>query len=248
LSQLRHLIRAGRYDQAELLAARLVEGPQRVTAWAYRAIAWRMTSDARWPWLEQGGALVRTYDITAALPPLDALATDLRAIHTAIAAPLDQSTRGGTQTDGPLFARVEPSIRAAREAIRSAVQDHAAALRQLDPAHPAQMGAELSRPRFAGAWSVRLGGGGHHVSHVHPAGWISSALYVALPVGAGDSGQGRLTIGDPPAELGTGMAPTHTVIPCAGELTLFPSYTWHGVTPSLPGERLTIAFDVARPR
>ena len=53
--------------------------------------------------------------------------------------------------------------------------------------------------RFSGSWSVRLTGEGFHVNHVHPAGWISSAFYVALPEAAmgGDAHAGWLSIGEP---------------------------------------------------
>jgi len=248
LAQLRHLVRAARWEQAEMLASRLVAGPQAMTAWAYRHTAWRMMDDPRLRWLDQEGALVRTYDISASLPPLDRLAETLRAIHRDRAQPIDQSVRHGTQTDGPLFARIDPVIRATREAIRAAVAAHIRGLPPLGPDHPAWAEAPEARPRFTGAWSVRLTGGGHHVSHIHPAGWLSSALYIALPDGMGAGEDGLLTLGTPPAELGISLAPLRTIRPQAGHLALFPSHAWHGVTPSLPGERLTIAFDVARPR
>jgi len=247
LALLRHLIRAARWDQADGLASRLVNGPQGLTAWAYRHTVWRMTGDARLAWLDQDGALVRSYDIAAELPELARLAETLRAVHIASGTPLDQSVRSGTQTEGSLFARIDPVIRATREAIRGVVARHIADLPELPPGHPAGATQRTSRPRFNGSWSVRLSEGGHHVSHIHPSGWISSALYVALPDTPEASEQGRLTIGAPPAELGIPLAPLRMLRPQAGRLTLFPSHAWHGVTPSPPGERLTIAFDIARP-
>ena len=246
LAQLRHLVRAHRWDQADMLASRLVNGPQAMTAWAYRHTAWRMMGDPRLSWLDQHGALVQTYDITASLPSLDRLAQVLRAIHIDVAAPIDQSVRKGTQTDGPLFARIDPIIRATREAIRATIARHVRNLPALDPGHPARTDSPEANPRFSGSWSVRLTDGGHHVSHIHPNGWLSSALYIGLPEGLGE--HGALTFGAPPAELDIPMAATLKIRPEAGHLTLFPSYAWHGVTPSPPGERLTIAFDVARPR
>ena len=35
--------------------------------------------------------------------------------------------------------------------------------------------------------------------------------------------------------------------PKPGRLVLFPSTMWHGTEPFAAGERLTVAFDVARP-
>jgi hypothetical protein len=245
LAILRHLIRAQRFDQADQLAARLVDSPESVTAWAYRHTAWRATGDPRLDWLEQGGALVRSFDLAADLP-LDRLRAVLEEVHGAAGQPLDQSVRGGSQSDGPLFARIEPEIQAVRAAAEAAIGRYRAALPAPDFGHPLLSAATQGRPRFAGAWSVRLtGGGGHHTNHIHGLGWLSSALYVALPPMAGQDGW--LTIGAPPAELALDMPPRSTVEPKPGRLVLFPSWLWHGVTPFGDGERLTIAFDVARP-
>ena len=42
------------------------------------------------------------------------------------------------------------------------------------------------------------------------------------------------------------LPPFRTVEPKPGRLALFPSYMWHGTRPFGEGERLTVAFDVAR--
>ena len=103
--------------------------------------------------------------------------------------------------------------------------------------------------RFAGSWSVRLTGEGFHVNHVHPAGWISSAFYVALPEAAmgGEAHAGWLSLGEPQAELGLDLPPIRLIEPRPGRLVLFPSTMWHGTRPFATGERLTVAFDVASP-
>jgi hypothetical protein len=102
--------------------------------------------------------------------------------------------------------------------------------------------------RFAGSWSVRLTGGGRHVNHVHPAGWISSALYVVLPGedGKGEPRGGWLTLGEAD-ELGVSVPALRNVEPRPGRLVLFPSTMWHGTRPFVDGERLTVAFDIAPP-
>ena len=78
-------------------------------------------------------------------------------------------------------------------------------------------------------------------------GWLSSALYVALPdsTGSGDCNDGWLTLGVPQAELGLDLPPLRRVGPKPGTLALFPSTMWHGTVPFSDGEQLTIAFDVA---
>jgi predicted 2-oxoglutarate/Fe(II)-dependent dioxygenase YbiX len=106
------------------------------------------------------------------------------------------------------------------------------------------------RIRFAGSWSVRLRSGGRHSNHIHPQGWISSALYLGLPSrSAGEPGDsGWLTLGEPDDLLGIKLPPWRTIEPKPGQLVLFPSTMWHGTLPFTDGERLTVAFDVASPR
>jgi hypothetical protein len=103
--------------------------------------------------------------------------------------------------------------------------------------------------RFSGSWSVRLRGGGRHANHVHPKGWISSALYIGLPDRAqGDADDaGWFTVGEPQEALGLNLMPRLKIEPKPGHLVLFPSWMWHGTVPFADGERLTVAFDVRPP-
>jgi len=245
----RHLLRTG---QAEAAAARIEPLLARADAeqlWPYAAIAWRLTGDARADWLEGDARLVGVYDLGDAVGDLNALAACLRALHGMQAAPLGQSVRGGTQTDGPLFARAEPEIRQLRSAILNAVRAHVGQLPPADPRHPL-LRHRPERLRFAGAWSVRLTGrgGGRHTNHIHPQGWLSSAFYVAVPPEAerGAAPAGWLTLGEAPHELGIDLPPLRQVEPKPGRLVLFPSLMWHGTLPFDAGERLTVAFDIAR--
>jgi tetratricopeptide (TPR) repeat protein len=246
--RIRHLLRTGRTEQALPLIDRELQGPRAAAVWPYAALAWRLADDARRNWLERGGKLVSVVDLADKLPPLDRLSEVLRSIHKARGEYLDQSLRGGTQTDGPLFSRIEPEIRALRAAVVEAIETYVAQLPD-DPGHPLLRHRRERRVRFAGSWSVRLKDQGYHVSHVHPQGWISSALYVALPA-AVDSGsnEGWLQLGEPRPELGLGLDPMAHVKPVPGRLVLFPSWMWHGTIPFPAGERLTVAFDVAIPR
>ncbi|KQN89827.1 hypothetical protein ASE95_16790 [Sphingomonas sp. Leaf231] len=244
----RHLLRAGRPDAARAaLDGRL--GRDTHDLWPLAALAWRLTGDPRGDWLERGGDLVRVFDLAGELGPIDALAATLRTLHRTIAAPLDQSLRGGTQTDGPLFARLDPAIARLRDAVRGAVARYVAGLPPPDAAHPL-LGLPRDRLRFAGSWSVRLTDRGHHVDHVHPAGWISSACYVALPDAVAGEEQARagwLSLGDAPTLDGGALPPWRQVEPRPGRLVLFPSYMWHRTHAFAAGERLTVAFDIARP-
>lgn len=247
--RIRHYLRTGRAREAADLAEPVTKGPAGFMVWPYLSAAWRLLGNPRWEWLEGDERLVGIYDLTEALPPLDALAERLRGLHIASGQPLEQSVRGGTQTDGILFARAEPEIRSLRAAIVAAVERHIDQLPPPDPAHPTLSPRRDARIRFSGSWSVRLTAAGHHANHIHPAGWFSSALYVALPDEAerGPAPAGWLTLGEPQAELGLDLAPFRMVEPKPGRLVLFPSTMWHGTRPFAAGERLTVAFDVAQP-
>jgi len=249
---IRNLIRLGRHDEALRLAERSFGEQGDLHLWPYRALLWRLVGDERWHWLEGDERLIAGYDIGLSTSEMTALADVLRAIHVGNGQPLDQSVRGGTQTDGNLLAREEPEIRRLRQALLDTVARHVAQLPSPDPRHPT-LPAVREPLRVAGAWSVRLTGTGFHVDHVHYQGWLSSALYVALPEGesgidrAGDSEAGWLTFGECLSLLPDFKA-FRTIEPRVGRLALFPSTTWHGTRPFGEGERMTVAFDIARPR
>jgi tetratricopeptide (TPR) repeat protein len=249
LWRVRHLLRVGAADAALPLIHHGLSGATAAEIWPYAATAWRVTGDPRCDWLEADSSLVQAIDLRAALPPLDELAETLRKLHVAKGEYLDQSVRGGTQTDGPLLSRVDPIIRHLRSAIVTAVRGYLNALPPADPRHPLLRHRRDRVVRFAGSWSVQLRSGGRHSNHVHPQGWISSALYVALPPRRpGDPDDaGWLTLGAPAEDLGLGLEPTQKVEPKPGRLVLFPSWMWHGTVPFAEGGRLTVAFDVRPP-
>lgn len=247
--RMRHDLRNHRLDLAMARIETWLDARQANLFWPYAATVWRMAGDMRADWLESDDRLVSVLDIRDDLPPLDRLAEVLRGLHTARDQHLDQSVRGGTQTDGVLFARIEPEIRQMRAAISKAVKAHIAQLPPPDAKHPTLAVRRDRNPRFSGSWSVRLPSQGFHANHVHPEGWLSSALYVSLPETLGKEGRhdGWFTTGCPQEELGLTIPPTRRIEPKPGTLVLFPSTMWHGTVPFDGGERLTIAFDVAAP-
>lgn len=248
IRRVRHNLRTGRIAAAKAEVEAWLATPHAMPMWPYAGTVWRLTDDPRWQWLESQQGLVSVLDIADTLPPLPRLRDVLHGLHRARGEKFDQSVRGGTQTDGILLARLEPEIRALRQALVAAVAGHVAGLPAIDPTHPALAPRRDLAPRFAGSWSVRLTGQGHHASHAHPLGWISSALYIAVPeADPRDPQAGWLAFGQPPAELGIDLAPTRLVEPKPGRLVLFPSIMWHGTRPFAEGERLTVAFDVQLP-
>jgi tetratricopeptide (TPR) repeat protein len=248
--RIRHLLRSGRVTAASEAIDAALKTDQAADVWPYAATAWRLTGDSRWEWLEGDlDRLVSVIDLTAELPDLALLEQALRKLHVARGEYLDQSVRGGSQTDGPLFSKVDPAIRQLRRAIVSAVERHVANLPPPDPAHPLLAPPRGRRVDFSGSWSVLLRGSGYHANHVHPQGWISSALYIRLPEKDHEDAvtAGWLTLGQPQAELGLNLPPFREIEPRPGRLVLFPSTMWHGTRPFAAGERLTAAFDVRRP-
>ncbi|MDZ7825870.1 MAG: tetratricopeptide repeat protein [Gammaproteobacteria bacterium] len=243
----------GAYDSA-LEALEQVEAlaPDHQLMWACRGLCWRLKGDGRAHWLNDPERLVRTRRIEC--PPgfasLDAFLTELGSrleeLHLTRSAPSNQTLRGGTQTFGRLFHRDEPLIRALVGALSRTISEHLAELPR-DPSHP-MLRRRNGRFRFSGSWSVRLAPGGYHVNHVHPAGWLSSAFYVSVPDDLGTSEAdpaGWLEIGESDLGLGERERIDQLIRPMAGELTLFPSYTWHGTVPFHgSATRLTAPFDL----
>jgi tetratricopeptide (TPR) repeat protein len=237
----RHLIRTGRLTGAAAAAEAGLNGRHAFALWPYLSTLWRLLGDPRADWLDEEPSLVRVWDLAPLLPDLPAIADHLRGLHRMKSAPPDQSVRGGTQTDGHLLLRDDPPIRRLRTAIEQVVAAHIAQLGPEDIRHPT-LAAPRGPFRFSGSWSVRLRDCGFHVPHTHSQGWISSALYLALP--NAPARQGWLKLGEPPADLGLDLPPSRWIEPAPGRLVLFPSTMWHGTEPFDAGERLTVAFDV----
>ncbi len=221
---------------------------------ALQQTAWRLLGDPRARALYDYERFVRcdTLDAPAGWATLGAflhdLAGRLHAIHDGQGATLDQSVRGGTQTNVDLTNSRDPILRALFDALEAQIADHVARL--------GQGGDLLGEPltarnrggfTFQGAWSVRLRpGGGRHVNHTHPQGWLSSAFYVDLPPAvAGADQEGWIQFGEPGCPTRPALGPEHSVRPEPGRLVLFPSYMWHGTRPFGGTQtRLTFAFDV----
>ena len=242
----RYLLRTGQPERAMEVAAEHMRGVNSRLFWPYLALCWRLTSDPRAYWLEAGGDFVSVVDLNLKPDFLSELACVLRGLHTYEKPYLEQSVRGGTQTNRNLFFNPDPHIQTVRRAATEAVGDYKSDLTFRDDDHPLLSNVP-EQTRFSGAWSVALAEQGYHSIHTHVLGWLSSALYISLPskedLGAFPAGQ--LSVGDAPPELGLDLEAYKVVEPKAGQLVLFPSYTWHGTTPFESGERLTIAFDVS---
>lgn len=246
IRRLRHLLRTGAATAAAAELEPWLARAEREQFWPYAALTWQLIGDPRLDWLEGQEGLIGLQELDGGALNMPALAACLRRLHARSGRFLNQSVRGGTQTDGPLFARTEPEIRNVREVLRAALAAHVAALPGPDPAHPQLRLPRDQSVRFSGAWSVRLCDAGHHASHHHPQGWFSAVFYVAVPKElAGE--EGRLVLGGSPADLDLPVPARRLVEPSPGRLVIFPSTMWHATLPFSEGERMTIAFDIARP-
>lgn len=217
-------------------------------ALALRYTAWRLVGDPRALTAADYRRLVTPFDLQAPadVEPsawLERVAAGLRRLHPFRAEPLGQSIRSGAQAAlDPRFAG-DPAIDAVFAALESPIDAYVSAMAgRQDPmslrARPAH--------EIVGAWSVRLTAGGRHSDHIHPAGWVSSALYVVTPEASADAPRaGWLRFGAARLGVGLDLPAEYWVEPQPGRVVLFPSWMWHGTEPfSGAGERLTIAFDV----
>src|SRR5690606_6986059 len=213
----------------------------------------QLLEDPREQWLLDYQRMIRQVEVPPAAGYADtesffaALAEVLTSLHRTRAHPIDQTLRGGTQTNGFLFRLKHPLLRELEAQIRVAVRE-ALSTFPSEPEHPfwgrRPRGDDV---RFSGAWSVRLRSAGYHTNHVQPMGWISSALYVALPdeVRTSDSRAGYIQFGVPLLDKDLGLPPRRVVKPEVGTLVLFPSYMWHGTIPFESQQpRLTVAFEL----
>ena len=211
--------------------------------------AWRMGDDVRRAERDDYDGLVRARTIDAPkgwadLPAyLRDLAAGLERLHTTEAHPIGQSLRGGTQTNANLLESDDPAVRAFPQAVDGAIRAYMAAL---GPGDDPVRRRNTGKYRFSGIWSVRLRTSGHHADHIHPAGWLSSACYIAVPpvVDAGGH-EGWIKFGEPGVPTRPPLGPERFEKPEPGKLVLFPSYMWHGTVPfSGDVPRLTVAFDL----
>lgn len=248
ISHIRHCLRVKDIERAAAIAEPMMTTPASARAFPYLGLVWRLTNDDRARWLDGEPPMIGIYDLPFQPGALDALAAHLRSLHRTRFHPTEQSLRGGTQTEGDLFTRADPELVEVRALVREAVRTFVDALPPPDSTHPL-LGPQRDHLRFAGSWSVRLSGQGFHICHTHPLGWISSALYVSIPdvTSLGDPPAGWLELGAPPNDLRLDLPPYQRIDPQPGRLVLFPSTMWHGTMPFSDGERLTIAFDIAKP-
>lgn len=240
---------AGNAQQAEQTLLRLRRRlPRDQLVIAALATAWRLLDDDRYRQLYDYDALVRSYPLEAPSgwthlgAYLAELTAALEARHACRTHPFGQSVRHGSQVAN-ITRYEDPVLQAFPETLKGAVDAH---IRHLGRGSDPLRSRCSDRWHIDGIWSVRLKADGFHVNHVHPDGWLSSACHIALPSSGFNGGrEGWLQFGEPGTPTLPALGPEHFVEPKPGQLTLFPSYMWHGTVPfAADGDRLTIAFDL----
>ncbi|MFT5709400.1 MAG: tetratricopeptide (TPR) repeat protein [Halioglobus sp.] len=244
----------GNYDQAlKLLNTAQQRAPDDQLSWALKGLCWRLLGDSRYPWLIDYQKHIRAYSLPT--PPgysslesfLQELEGVLLSMHSTKFSPSQQTLKHGTQTPGRLLYKNHPVIALYKTLLTEVVHEYIGQLPE-DSEHPL-LGRKSHDFSFAGSWSVKLTSGGFHVNHVHPQGWISSACYISMPIQSGSMPgmDARIKFGESGLGLGEREVIERIIQPQAGQLVLFPSYTWHGTysfqcDPS--DYRLTAPFDV----
>ena len=248
LCRVRHALRTGDPRSAEAEALAMLNGPSAPLYWPYLSLTWRLLGDERWLWLDRPDDLIRGLDSGIGADELAELADLLRGLHRAQAPYIEQSVRGGTQTDRSVLLRHEQPLQRLKARLIAVIEDYVRSLPPIDLHHPLLSAARNGPWLIEGSWSVRLANQGYNVPHTHAMGWLSTAFYVALPERMGAPPAGHIAFGAPPPELGLALEPYRTIEPEPGRLAVFPSTTWHSTVPFDDGERLVVAFDIRRPQ
>ena len=245
------LLMQGKADEAMPYIQAMREAEPNGQHWiAYEATALRLMGSERYGQLVNLERFVRPYrlPIPEGFDSLDEFNTAfLKALepwHQFETHPLDQSLRDGSQTPRDLTTINDPVIKAFYRALDAPIRQYMADVGSGDD-HPLTA-RNTGNYGIAGAWSVKLNGGGWHVNHVHPEGWISSAYYVSVPeeTATDENRAGWIKFAEPPFETTPPTPPEKWIAPSAGTLVLFPSFLWHGTEAIHDGSmRVTAPFD-----
>jgi uncharacterized protein (TIGR02466 family) len=151
----------------------------------------------------------------------------------------------GTQSAGNLFKRPEASFRKLGELVKQEFINYknrfAGAGCELIQSFPETL-------EFTSSWYVKMRRGGHLDAHIHEVGWISGAVYLAMPKDKKDPLEACFEYGihgDNYPQKHNNF-PVKTIAPNVGDIVLFPSSLFHRTIPFTSNEeRICIAFDLS---
>jgi uncharacterized protein (TIGR02466 family) len=176
-----------------------------------------------------------------------ALHEALKQQHIGANHALEQSMRGGIQTENNLFQNPNGLVALLKQQISKTI-DHFIAGLPDNAAHPF-LRFKPQQYVYTGAWSTILKQTGYDGSHIHNEGWLSGTYYVEAP-NLSDAQhaaeEGYLQFGEPPrVHTSERNYRVRSVAPQVGRVVLFPSYYWHGVRVfHTGGRRHSVSFDV----
>ncbi len=166
--------------------------------------------------------------------------------HADIAERVQGMLNYGKQSAGNLFKRPEASFRQLGELVKREFQNYRTHFADADCELIQSFPDELD---FTSSWYVIMQQGGNLSSHIHEIGWISGAVYLAIPPSDGEEGAFEYgTHGDdypilPPRTVDD--FPIKHTLPKVGDIVLFPSSLFHRTIPFEADEqRICIAFDL----
>ncbi len=164
--------------------------------------------------------------------------------HTDIAERVQGMLYNGKQSAGNLFKRPEPSFRRLGELVRQEFVNYKNRFAGADCELIRSFPKELE---FTSSWYVRIRRGGYVDRHIHEVGWISGAVYLALPTDKKDPTEGCFEYGihgdNYPKKHDN--FPVGIATPKVGDIVLFPSSLFHRTIPFSSDEiRICVAFDL----
>ncbi|MBA3695280.1 MAG: tetratricopeptide repeat protein [Methylotenera sp.] len=150
----------------------------------------------------------------------------------------------GTQSSGNLFKRPEASFRALAELIKQEFINYKNQYAGADCELIASFPDTLD---FTSSWYVKMRKGGYLAPHIHEIGWLSGAVYLAMPKNKVHADEGSFeygTHGDNYPQKHNNF-PAQSIMPNVGDIILFPSSLFHRTVPfNADEERICIAFDL----
>lgn len=169
----------------------------------------------------------------------------LRDIDQAdISARMQSRLHHGVQSSGNLFKRPEASFKKLASLIAETVHRYYQKYAHENCAFIREFPKDID---FSSSWYVRMRQGGHLNSHIHEEGWISGAVYLAIPKKLLNEQEGCIelsTHGDHYPQKHQNF-PTRVVAPEVGDVCFFPSSVFHRTIPfSADEQRICVAFDV----
>jgi uncharacterized protein (TIGR02466 family) len=150
----------------------------------------------------------------------------------------------GVQSSGNLFKRKESSFKRLAQEISLLIKKYYERFKDEDfmfiKAFPKNI-------EFSSSWFVKMQSGGHLSSHIHEEGWISGAVYLAIPQQKKHPDEGGIELsvdGDDYPRMHENFE-KKLYLPQVGDVVFFPSSVFHRTIPfSSDEERICIAFDL----